>query len=96
MPDLTTADLNTVLQAVDPRSDARIWRAVTQSGAAGHPTVFHADLLPELLALRGDTGGRAVAQAYRAQTRLIPLPAEHARTDLDTPQDWAAWRAAQG
>jgi len=95
MPDLTTDDINTVLQAVDLKSDIRIWRAVTQSGAAGHPTVFHNDLLPALIALRGDIGGRDVAQAYCHRTRLIPLPGAHARTDLDTPQDWAAWRAAR-
>jgi hypothetical protein len=26
---------------------------------------------------------------------LITLPARHAVTDLDTPEDWAAWRAAR-
>jgi molybdenum cofactor cytidylyltransferase len=93
MPELTTEDLCTVRAAVDPGSDTLIWRAVTQSGAAGHPTVFHAQLLPELMRLTGDGGGRAVVQAHTDRTMHIPLPADHARTDLDTPADWAAWRA---
>lgn len=93
MPEITTQDMNTVLQAVDPSSKMRIWRAVTQSGEAGHPVVFHRSLMPPLLALEGDQGGGAVAKAYRAQTVNIPLPDAHARTDLDTPEAWAAWRA---
>jgi CTP:molybdopterin cytidylyltransferase MocA len=95
MPDVTTDDIKTVLQAVDLVTDIRIWRAVTQSGDAGHPTVFHAALLPELMRLHGDSGGRTVAQAHHDRTLHIPLPAGHARTDLDTPQDWADWRAAR-
>jgi hypothetical protein len=26
----------------------------------------------------------------------VALPGLHAITDLDTPEDWAAWRARQG
>ena len=96
MPDITTDDMKTVLQAVDPESETRIWRAVTRTGEAGHPVVFHRELLPELLALRGDQGGGAVAKAYRDRTVEILLPDTHARTDLDTPEAWAKWRAEQG
>ena len=92
MPDITTEDMNTVLQAVDTGSEIRVWRAVTQTGEAGHPIVFHRSLLPELMALGGDQGGGAVAKAHRAQTVNIALPDAHARTDLDTPEAWATWR----
>ena len=95
MPDLTESDLRTVLQEVDTSSQTLIWRATTQSGAAGHPTVFSAALIPALTALEGDAGGKQVAQKHLNQTRHIPLPEDHARTDLDTPEAWAAWRAAQ-
>lgn len=96
MPDITTDDMITVLQAVDPLSKMRIWRAVTRKGEAGHPVVFHREVLPELLALTGDQGGGAVAKAYHNRTVEIPLPDAHARTDLDTPEAWAKWRAEQG
>lgn len=95
MPDLTTDDLNSVLQAVDPDTDMRVWRAATSAGAMGHPVVFHRALFPALMALQGDGGASAVAQAHRAQTVTVPLPADHARTDLDTPEAWAAWRAGR-
>jgi len=93
MPDVTVQDLQTLLAAVDPDSDTRVWRAATQDGAAGHPLILHADLFAQMRALTGDSGGREVVQAYAAHTQHIALPDRHARTDLDTPADWAAWRA---
>mgnify|MGYP006184317219 CR=1 FL=1 len=42
-----------------------------------------------------DEGARSVLVRHRARLRLVPLPGHHATTDLDTPEDWAAWRAAQ-
>jgi CTP:molybdopterin cytidylyltransferase MocA len=95
MPDITTQDMKDVLQAVDLISDTLIWRATTQSGDAGHPIVFRATLIPALIALNGDAGGSAVVKANRAHTLHVPLPGTHARTDLDTPQAWADWRARQ-
>jgi CTP:molybdopterin cytidylyltransferase MocA len=46
--------------------------------------------------LQGDDGGRAIMIAHRDQTHLVPLPGDHATRDLDTPEDWAAWRAETG
>lgn len=96
MPELTTGDMNTMLQAVDFNSDVLIWRGVTQAGAQGHPILFRSDLFAELTALRGDAGGREVVRAHMTRTQAIALPDNHARTDLDTPEAWAAWRAKQG
>ncbi|MEQ6203789.1 nucleotidyltransferase family protein [Sulfitobacter sp. HNIBRBA2951] len=93
MPDLTTDDMKTILQAVDFKSDVLIWRSVTQAGAQGHPIIFRSDLFDHLTALRGDAGGREVVRAHMARTQAIALPDDHARTDLDTPEAWAAWRA---
>lgn len=95
MPDITTDDLNTVLQAIDLKSDTLIWRATTQDGAAGHPIVFRRALFADLIKLTGDAGGSSVVKANKARTLLIPLPDTHARTDLDTPEAWAAWRSRQ-
>jgi CTP:molybdopterin cytidylyltransferase MocA len=93
MPDITKGDMNTVLKEVNFCSGEKIWRAVTEAGDPGHPIVFHKDLLPQLSALNGDQGGSAVVRENRDKTRFIPLPADHARTDLDTPEAWADWRA---
>jgi CTP:molybdopterin cytidylyltransferase MocA len=88
MPDLTEADIRSALQAYDDKS---ILRATTEGGQPGHPVIFPAALLPEMAALRGDAGARDLLS--RHPVRLLPLPGTRAITDLDTPEDWAAWRA---
>jgi len=95
LPDITVDDLCTVAKAVDLSTDTLIWRGATQEGAPGHPTVFRAPLFKKIEALQGDTGGRALMELARGQITLVPLPDNHARCDLDTPEDWDAWRAAR-
>ena len=93
MPDLTTADLHHLLGvwAQDPHA---ILRAATAEGTPGHPVCFPPDLRDDLMTLRGDEGARSVLVRHRARLRLLPLPGRHALTDLDTPEDWDRWRAA--
>lgn len=90
MPDLTAADLQTLANAW--RSDpGHIHRATASDGTPGHPVIFPAYLFDNLRALTGDTGARALLKTHT--TRHVALPDRHALTDLDTPEDWAAWRA---
>ena len=88
MPDLTAEDLETALRAFD---GGTILRATSGDGRPGHPVIFPAALLPEMAALAGDEGARALLA--RHPVTLCPLPGARAITDLDTPEAWAAWRA---
>ena len=92
LPEITAADLTQFLQDWRTTPDL-ILRATAQDGTPGHPVGFPAWAKPALGGLTGDAGARAVLQQYRGQTRLVALPGTHATTDLDTPEDWAAWRA---
>ena len=62
--------------------------APVYQGVQGTPVLFGAAVFPELQALGGDTGARAIVQ--RDPTRLelvafnVPMP-----TDVDTPADYA-------
>lgn len=94
MPEIDADDLRAVLQAHGHAPDA-IWRGAGADGTPGHPVLFPSDLVAELGALVGDEGARAVLARHKARVRLVPLPAAHALTDLDTPEDWATWRARQ-
>lgn len=94
LPDLTTADLTTLLTAFAANPDA-LHRATSADGKPGHPVIFPPRFRPELERLEGDTGARDLLMRLAGQTILIPLPGQHATTDLDTPEDWAAWRAAR-
>lgn len=93
MPGFTTQDLAGLLDrfAADP---TRILRATTEDGRPGHPAIFPDDLFPALGTIRGDEGGRSVLSAQRDRVTLVALPGNRAILDLDTPQDWAAFRAS--
>ena len=95
LPELTAADLKTVLAAVDPASGKLIWHATTEDSQRGHPVVFHRDLFPEFAKLSGDVGARDVVKAAGRKVAHVKLPGDRARMDLDTPEAWAAWRARQ-
>ncbi|KZY49880.1 4-diphosphocytidyl-2C-methyl-D-erythritol synthase, partial [Sulfitobacter sp. HI0054] len=95
MPALEARDLARLAAAVDLTGETLIWRATTEDGKPGHPIVFAAALFDQLKQLRGDDGGRAVVRAAADRMQLVPLPGQRARRDLDTPEDWAAWRAEQ-
>lgn len=94
LPDLTAQDLKTVAQAIEDHPQSLIWRGATEDGKPGHPVIFARALIPELAALGGDGGAQTVIRRHKDRITLIPLPGRRARLDLDTPEDWADWRAA--
>lgn len=87
MPDLETKDLCLLIKTFSEAPEHPL-RATTENGAPGHPVIFPAAAQPALARLSGDRGARLLLGA----ARQIALPGLHARTDLDTPEDWAAWR----
>ena len=95
MPEVQAADLTRLAAAVDLNSETLIWRAATEDGTPGHPIIFAAALFDQLRQLSGDDGGRAVVRGAAGRVQLVPLPGQRARLDLDTPEDWAAWRTQQ-
>ena len=70
-----------------------ILRGTAADGTAGHPVLFPRDTWPELLLLRGDQGARPVLARLADRVVAVALPESNATTDLDTPEDWANWRA---
>lgn len=93
MPDLTSGDIAAVIAARAAHPDALIWQASGATGTPGHPVLFHADLRGGFATLTGDTGARRIVRDQADRRVLVPLPGDHALTDLDTPEDWAAWHA---
>jgi CTP:molybdopterin cytidylyltransferase MocA len=83
------------MQSVDLKTKYTIWRGATSDGKAGHPTVFAAYHFNRILQMSGDTGAKEIIAQAQAETLTVPLPGNRARLDLDTPEAWAAWRAAR-
>jgi len=63
--------------------------AVTINGRRSHPVIFRRDLYPELLALKGDTGARALFTTHKEQVYLIPAGPGYEEMDVDTPEDYS-------
>ncbi|MDP2738727.1 MAG: nucleotidyltransferase family protein [Pseudorhodobacter sp.] len=95
LPELTAADLGTILAAQAATPDLII-RACSASGVPGHPVGFPPWARPDLAALTGDAGARDLLARHASRSRCVALPGSHAVTDLDTPEAWAAWRARRG
>jgi len=95
LPEITAEDLRTVLQAA-AAAPQLIYRGTAADGTPGHPVLFPPWARAELAALQGDEGARSLLRRHADRVRPVPLPGRHATTDLDTPEDWAAFRALRG
>ena len=92
MPEITSDDFKHMFcLAVEKPNE--ILRATSQDHHPGHPVIFPKRLFPALQDLTGDSGAKRILK--QEDVRLTPLPGDHAITDLDTPEDWANWRAKQ-
>ena len=56
----------------------------------GHPVGFSANHLPELLALTGDQGGKAILDAYREKLQCCPVNDPGVLRDIDRPSQLLA------
>ena len=94
MPEIGAADILRLVAAFETAGGTRIVRAATADGRPGQPVIFPARLRDALLDLSGDTGGRDILR--QEDPLLVSLPDNRAVTDLDTPEDFAAWRRSRG
>lgn len=90
LPELCTDDLHAMIRAFAAAPDTPL-RATDASGLPGHPVILPQRLYPALAGLSGDRGAGVLLK--RERLAEIALPGRRATTDLDTPEDWAAWRA---
>lgn len=57
-------------------------------GRRGNPVLFARPLFPELMALKGDHGGRAVIGRHQAEVESVEVDSENFFIDIDTPEDY--------
>lgn len=62
-------------------------------GRRGHPVGFRSDLLPDLLALDGDRGARALLADHASEVSILECDDEGVLLDVDTFDDLGAHRA---
>ncbi len=78
-PYLTAAS---VMRLLDAAKDGAEGASLCYGDRPGNPTLFSARLIPELLELQGDTGGRAVLR--RHECVFVPADSEQELEDVDT------------
>ena len=65
-----------------------LWAACAGFGKErGNPVLFSAALLPDLLALRGDEGGRSILRRHPERVVLVPVTEERELWDIDRLSD---------
>ncbi len=93
LPEIEEGDIRAIFLARQAYPKDLIWRGATQDLEPGHPILFDSRLRPEFQNLTGDSGGEPIVRPLKERTKLVPLEGNRARLDLDTPEEWDAWRA---
>ena len=91
MPEIGTDLINLVIKHVRPD---RILQPVDPSGCGGHPVLFGSAFGDHLRLLNSGTPSQLLAE-FPAQVDRIPVAGRAPVLDLDTPEDWQAWRNEQ-
>lgn len=84
-PFLTTNSIIRLKKAFEESENAIC--ALSWNGQRGNPVLFPADLLDELAALTGDTGGGAVAKRHQDRLVLVEVVSPNELADVDRPED---------
>ncbi|WP_435259245.1 nucleotidyltransferase family protein [Thioclava sp. FR2] len=94
LPEIDLQDFETMISAWKSDPSA-IFQGCSATGIPGHPVIIPAHLRSNLQDLTGDIGAKPVLKAHQTIVRQVPLPTDHAITDLDTPEAWDIWRKSQ-
>ena len=84
MPRVLAAHIDRLIAAFDPGHPAIV--VPERDGRRGNPVLWPRRHFPELLALSGDQGGRALLQRHAASLLRIAMPDDAIFTDVDTPE----------
>ncbi|HZQ40335.1 MAG TPA: nucleotidyltransferase family protein, partial [Rhizomicrobium sp.] len=85
MPRVTAPLIEKVVKAFDPADDRTICVA-TAEGERGHPVLWGRQFFPELQALDGDAGARAVMSRYPHLVCEVEAGDRAPLADIDTPE----------
>ena len=89
---LVTADLLRRIVARFEETGAAIVHP-THAGQRGTPTLFARHLFPELAAVSGDKGGRAVIARHADEVATVKVTDPNVLADVDTPEDYRDFEA---
>lgn len=86
MPGITTQLVDALVAAFRSKPDAIVF-PIARDGRRGHPVIWPKALLPSLMNLSGDTGGKMILAAHSELWLPVPWHDERAFADIDTRVD---------
>ena len=95
MPEVSGNHVDQLIAAFDQSQNREICRVVDADGNAGHPVLFGRRFFESLAGLTGDRGARDVVKTGADYLVNVPTQGHGVTVDLDTPEDWRAWRATR-
>ena len=90
VPGIAASDVDLVVKRFKAAGSDTPTRATDTTGKPGTPLIVPPRLVPLFARLAGDEGGRAVLKDETIA--FVELQGDRATRDLDTPEDWRAWR----
>ncbi len=94
VPGIAASDITSVIERFESAGGDTPTRATDGTDRPGTPLIVPPRLLPQFARLSGDEGGRAALKDDAVA--FVQLQGDRATRDLDTPEDWKAWRARGG
>ncbi len=85
MPLITAGVINEIIAAYDP-DEGRTIIVPTHRGKRGNPVLWDRRFFPDMLALRGDTGARALLMRHADSVTEIDIESDAILMDFDTPE----------
>ncbi len=90
MPEVTTDDINRLVTAFEEREGESIC-VPCHGGRRGNPVLLPREFFPEVVALRGDVGARALIEKHHDRVLEVTVGNAGVLRDIDTPESLAAW-----
>jgi molybdenum cofactor cytidylyltransferase len=90
-------DVNTVetLLAAQSTSEKGIFVPVFRA-RRGHPVIFSARYIAELLGLEGDEGGRGILRRHPDDVEEVPVSSGNCLVNINTPEEWKEIQISPG
>ena len=88
MPLVTARMIAGLLEAYDP-DEGRLIVAPTFGGELGNPVLWDRRFFPEIMALSGDRGARALLDTHAEHLATVPMETDAVLRDVDTPAQLA-------
>jgi molybdenum cofactor cytidylyltransferase len=67
----------------------------THNGARGNPVLLDRSIFPEITALRGDVGARAIFANHMEEIQKVPVEDPGILVDFDNQEDWEKFQQQQ-